>query len=281
MNFREQYENYRRFFEETLSDFCGGMNFFPPVLGESMRYSLSSGGKRLRPVLFSAALDLLGADYKKEGALAVAIECIHTYSLIHDDLPAMDDDDFRRGNPSNHKVFGEANAILAGDALLTYAFEIVLHEVGRGEAYRRAGEELARAAGPSGMVAGQSADLFYSANGAGERELSYIHRNKTAKLIAAPLVMAAMLAGRAEEEMRTFGEALGMLFQLTDDILDGTDGESETEKQKLTAVHVFGLRGAEDRAKACAEACTKALHTVDGDREFFESLVEFIRSRDH
>ncbi|MDE6676920.1 MAG: polyprenyl synthetase family protein, partial [Clostridia bacterium] len=167
------------------------MNCHTEVLQESIRYSLLAGGKRIRPVLFLAMLETLGLDYHNERALAVAIECIHTYSLIHDDLPAMDNDDFRRGKPSNHKVFGEANAILAGDGLLSYAFELLIRECYKGVQWVNAAKTLAEAAGLQGMVAGQSADILHSGKPVGEVgevELEMIHYHKTANLIAAPLV---------------------------------------------------------------------------------------------
>ena len=160
MNFQEQFEIYRTHFETYLENRCAGMAFEPQILTESMRYSLLSGGKRIRPVLFFSALEAFGLSFAGEEPLAFALECIHTYSLIHDDLPAMDNDDFRRGRPSNHKVFGEANAILAGDALLSYAFDCMLSECGRDRAHLCAAQALSRAAGAEGMVAGQSLDLL-------------------------------------------------------------------------------------------------------------------------
>ena len=169
MNFSAQYEIYRAHFEEYLHKTCAGMAFEPKILTESMRYSLLSGGKRLRPVLFFSALETFGARFVGEEALAFAVECIHTYSLIHDDLPAMDNDDLRRGRPSNHKVFGEANAILAGDALLSYAFDILLSEAGRDGAHLRAAQILSKAAGAEGMVAGQSLDLLCTGGAGGEK----------------------------------------------------------------------------------------------------------------
>ncbi len=288
MNFSEQYEGYRARFEEALRIACGGMNYTPAVLAESMRYSLQAGGKRIRPVLFLAALDgLARLDVSKELDYAVAIECIHTYSLIHDDLPAMDNDDFRRGRPSNHKVFGEANAILAGDALLSYAFDLLLRRAAVDRRHARASLALSRAAGAEGMVAGQSADLFYERKEAGKEELKFIYANKTGRLIAAPLVMAAELAGRSQPEMEEFGMKLGMLFQLTDDILDEkgdaslgkTLGKDKAEG-KLTAVRVFGMAGAERLADETAAACATLIGRADlHNADFFAALTASVRGR--
>lgn len=288
--FTEQFEKYRSHFERILHDRCENLQFFPDVLADSMRYSLLCGGKRIRPVLFYAALDMFGGDYAKEDALAFAIECIHTYSLIHDDLPAMDNDDMRRGKPSNHKVFGEANAILAGDALLSLAYDLMLKECGRGEQHRSAALILSEAAGPDGMIAGQSADCLYEHAAAGREELEFIYRNKTGRLIAAPLAMAAVLTKNAPapDAASQFGLLLGKLFQMTDDILDET-GESaslgktvgkDRKEGKLTCVKVLGLEGALAEADRCAEQCRAALNRLGTDRFFFDELVTMIRNRD-
>ncbi len=290
MNFQARYDRYLDVFERGLQAFCGDMRYEPPVLTESMRYSLLSGGKRVRPVLFFAALDLFGLPYPERLPLAIALECIHTYSLIHDDLPAMDNDDFRRGRPSNHKRFGEGNAILAGDALLSLAFDLLLRESKEDPRALEAAIELSRAAGAEGMIAGQSADLLYTANETcGERELSFVYVHKTGKLIAAPLCMAAAIAGREKEQMRAFGEELGTLFQLTDDILDmkgesakmgKTLGKDEKER-KLTCVGVYGLRASEELADACAARCLLALKDISGDVGFLSDFVSLVRNRNH
>ena len=254
-----------------------------------MRYSLLAGGKRIRPVLFFAVCDALGADAKQESDFAVALECIHTYSLIHDDLPAMDNDDFRRGKPSNHKVFGEANAILAGDALLSFAFDLLLAACERGPRQRAAARCLSRAAGAEGMIAGQSADLYFSEHGASESDLLELYRNKTARLLSAPVEMGAILADGDTAAAREFGEALGILFQMTDDLLD-EKGESakvgktlgkDKAENKLTCVRIYGLERSEDLADQYAERCTKAILKLAGENEFFLSLIKSVRSRDH
>ncbi len=288
IDFDAKYAEYAEEFERALKNFCEQMNFQPPILTESMRYSLLLGGKRVRPVLFFAMLDLLGADWKKEANFAIAIECIHTYSLIHDDLPAMDNDDFRRGKPSNHKQFGEANAILAGDGLLNTAFSLLFQESARGEKYLLAARYLCDAAGADGMISGQSADLAWSNEAGGsEEELQFIYERKTAKLIMAPLVMAATLCDYPIWEIERFGSFLGKLFQMTDDILDvkgesrelgKTTGKDEAEN-KLTCVKIYGLEASELRADLLLEQCHGILEGVKGDVFFFHALTDMVRHR--
>ncbi len=289
MNFLQQYEAYRTHFEEYLQNQCAGMTFEPPVLAESMRYSLLSGGKRVRPVLFFSALEAFGLSYRGEEGLAFALECIHTYSLIHDDLPAMDNDDFRRGRPSNHKMFGEANAILAGDALLSYAFDRLLQECGRDGRHLRAAQALSKAAGAEGMVSGQSFDLLYSNATGDEQALLTIYRNKTGRLIAAPVQMAAILAGNEPDPATKYGLALGALFQMTDDILDevgskdalGKTVGKDAQEGKLTAVKVYGLQGARKQADTLTRKCHEILHTMKGaDVQFLDEMTDYVRGRD-
>lgn len=287
--FEEKYREYQGFFEGELKGYCAKMKYFSKVLTESMRYSLLSGGKRVRPVLLFAALELFGKEYRDEVNLAIALEMVHTYSLIHDDLPAMDNDDFRRGNPSSHKVFGEANAILAGDALLNEAFVLLLQEAGRGEEVRRAAYHLARAAGAEGMVAGQSADLLYEGKEVSGDELDFIYIHKTGKLIAAPVVMAAILAGADETLAEKFGLELGRLFQITDDLLDvkgdsarvgKTLGKDEQE-DKATCVKVYGVERCELLADESAAKCLKLLDKFNGEPNFLRGMVDLVRSRDN
>lgn len=287
-SFEEQYNEYAQAFESALKEYCAKMNYRPNVLTESMRYSLLLGGKRVRPVLFLSALDLFGLNWKNEMDIAIAIEMIHTYSLIHDDLPAMDNDDFRRGKPSSHKAFGEANAILAGDALLNTAYSILFAASARGEKYLRAARYLCDAAGADGMIAGQSADLLYSgAQDAGAAELEFIYERKTGKLISAPLVMASVLADKYYFEMERFGDALGLLFQMTDDILDEkgdgaavgkTLGKDKAEN-KLTSVKVYGLHASELQCDLLAEKCYGILEGFSENAAFFCGFVDFVRKR--
>lgn len=288
--FDAQYEIYLNAFNAYLDEWCEGFVTRPAVLGESMKYSLKSGGKRIRPVLMLAVCDMLGGDMEEALPFALALEMIHTYSLVHDDLPAMDNDDFRRGKPTNHKVFGEAGAVLAGDGLLNTAYSVCFRESQKGEKFLRAARELCEAAGAFGMIAGQSADLEGEKVGeATEDELSYIYENKTGKLLCAPIRIASILAGGKHYfELDKFGYAFGMLFQLTDDILDevgqfeklGKSIGKDKNGHKLTGVRVYGLAKAKVRADVYAADCYASLDAVEGDTSFLRNLVSFTRNRE-
>ena len=180
--FNLKYAEYRDNFNAVLDKFCNDITTVPEVLGESMKYSLLLGGKRIRPVLMFAAGEALGVEREKLAPFACALECIHTYSLIHDDLPEMDNDDFRRGKPSNHKVYGAANAVLAGDGLLNTAYSLLFGECFKGGEYISAAKFICDAAGIYGMIAGQSADILHENDSVpNEDTLEFIYENKTAK----------------------------------------------------------------------------------------------------
>ncbi len=289
MDFKEKYNGYLEDFDRTLKLFCDNLDCRPQILCDSLKYSLDSGGKRVRPVLSLAVSDMLGVDKRKVSNFALAIELIHTYSLIHDDLPEMDDDDFRRGRPSNHKVFGVGNAVLAGDGLLNTAYSVLLKECRKGVEFVSAAEFICDCAGVYGMIAGQSADLMHEHDkNFNEATLNFIYENKTGKLLTAPVVVPSILGGgRCYSELKTFGRDLGLLFQITDDILDvegsfenlgksvGKDGKEE----KYTSVNLYGLDGAKLRADVLAERCRTLLEGIDGDREFLLQFVDFVRGR--
>ncbi|MDE6667188.1 MAG: polyprenyl synthetase family protein [Clostridia bacterium] len=289
MNFNDKYGAYLNEFNAVLTEFCDSIDCRPDVLRDSLKYSLELGGKRIRPVLCLATADLLGLERRKVLKFALAIELIHTYSLIHDDLPEMDNDDFRRGKPSNHKVFGVGNAVLAGDGLLNTAYSILLKECRKGTEYISAAEFVCDCAGIYGMIAGQSADLLHeNDNSFNEPTLNFIYENKTGKLLTAPVVVPAILSGgRCFAELKSFGKDLGALFQITDDILD-IEGEFSTlgksigkdkTEGKYTSVALYGLDGAKLRADVLAERCSAILEGIDGDREFLIKLVQFVRTR--
>jgi geranylgeranyl diphosphate synthase type II len=259
-------------------------------LEEAMRYSLLAGGKRIRPVLVLATAKAIGRAPADVLPLAAAIELIHTYSLIHDDLPAMDDDDLRRGRPTCHVKYGEDVAILAGDALYAEAFRHLLSEqAGAPEAVLAAARELAAATGVDGMVGGQYLDVA----GVGETgdELRRLHELKTGRLIAASVVCALLLAGMDEESTgawRRFAAELGVLFQIVDDILDvtGTDaslGKSHGSDERLgkrTYVSQFGLDGARVLAQECHGAARGSLReAADADAPELEQMTDFILTR--
>jgi geranylgeranyl diphosphate synthase type II len=231
----------------------------PQKLYEAIAYSLTAGGKRLRPILLISSFSIVNDTWENALPYAVAIEYIHTYSLIHDDLPSMDDDDYRRGVPTCHKVFGEAMAILAGDALLTEAFRIFLEEREDGissEKKIRASRKLAEAAGASGMVGGQALDIEFTSRKADEEGVKMIHQKKTAALIRASILCGGILSGATEDQLATFsafGFKLGLAFQIVDDILDVKSSFSEMGKKtgkdaaigKATYPSVVGLQRAE------------------------------------
>jgi len=262
----------------------------PRRLYEAMRYSLTAPGKRIRPVLLLAACEAVGGDPRVALPAAGALEMVHAYSLIHDDLPAMDDDDMRRGRPSNHTVYGEALAILAGDGLLTTAFEVLASaETTADDATRLAVLfDLAHAAGPGGMVGGQAADI--EAHGRGEvglPELEFIHTHKTGALIAAGLRMGARLGGGSEAQidaLNRYGRHVGLAFQIADDILDqaGESGEGEhPDGNQATYPALLGLSASRDHADALVEQALIELEPFGTDAAPLRSLARYIVARTH
>ena len=259
---------------------------------KSMRYSLFAGGKRLRPVLLMAAVDAVG----KDGCLflhaACALEMIHTYSLIHDDLPAMDDDDYRRGLLTNHKVFGEGMAILAGDGLLTLAFETLLSQPDAPPAtLNRVAREVAVAAGPSGMVGGQAIDLLSAGKLPTPDTMALMHRLKTGALFRASIRAGALLAEANEAELDSltrFAENFGLAFQITDDILDvtgttavlGKPVGSDERNQKATYVTVYSLPEAQKMAQQAVAEAVAALERFGDRAGVLRSLSEYLLTRD-
>lgn len=276
MDFRERLGYYTAMTESML-DVLLSQADTPPVLYDSMAYSLLGGGKRLRPVLCLAACELLGGAAADAIKAACAMEMIHSYSLIHDDLPAMDDDDMRRGKPSSHKAFGEGNAILAGDGLLSLAF-CVLSQTGNLKVMQ------AVSRGAFDMVAGQSMDL----NGTRDAESLFdMHAKKTGALIRAAVLAGAYSAGNPDvgrhlAALTSFAEHYGLLFQITDDILDvvgdparlGKSIGKDEREHKTTFVTLYGLEPAREEAAIAAKAAVTALGQIDGDREFLTELVQ-------
>jgi geranylgeranyl diphosphate synthase type II len=265
----------------------------PQTLHRAMRYSVFSGGKRIRPVLCLASAEACGGSHDRALPIACAIELIHTYSLIHDDLPCMDDDDMRRGRPTSHKVFGEAVAVLAGDALLTYAVEVIVNEGGRllgpGTALAVVAD-LTKAIGSDGMVAGQVKDMECENMEVDAATMEYIHRCKTGMLITASVRSGALVAGADEalmDKLTTYGRKLGLAFQIVDDILDeeGSFGDLksgkglDSEKGKATYPRVFGL----ERSRAVAAGLvTDAKASIEDLGDGFaplRALADFVASR--
>ena len=283
MDYRERYENYRTRFETALSSYLKAAPFVSETLKNAFVYSLTAGGKRLRPGLVLASADALGGEESRAMPSALALEMIHTYSLIHDDLPAMDNDDYRRGKLTNHKVFGEGMAILAGDALLNKAYE-TLFSCGN----LAAGRILSSAAGDLGMIGGQAVDLTSEGKTGGEEELFTLQRLKTGKLITAALLLGEQAAkGNTSLKMEELGDKLGVLFQTTDDILDvvgkkeelGKSVGKDEKEQKLTTVSLFGLSGARKVAENAANEALLLLPACGLSTPFFESLIKEMLTR--
>ncbi|EZP61870.1 polyprenyl synthetase family protein [Exiguobacterium sp. RIT341] len=265
----------------------------PDRLRDSMRYSLDAGGKRIRPALIYAVLDAFSIDRSKGDAAAAALEMIHTYSLIHDDLPAMDDDDLRRGRPTNHIAFDEATAILAGDALLTNAFSCLLETPASPEVKLALVERLAAAAGASGMVGGQLDDMLGERGGINDvAELESIHRRKTGALLVFAVEAGGLLAAVSPtdlEHLHQYGRHLGIAFQIQDDILDVTGDAkkigkpvgSDEENEKATYPKLLGLEGAKRALTAQVEAAEQAIEALSVEATTLKELLDFVVKRDH
>ena len=287
--FELNYENFKKSFDGILDSFCAGLDCKPEILKDSLIYSLRLGGKRIRPVLMFAVGKLLGLDSQKLKNFALALELIHTYSLIHDDLPEMDNDDFRRGKPSNHKVYGTGNAVLAGDGLLNTAYSVLFGECFNGSEYVSAAKYICDCAGIKGMIAGQSADLLHQNDSEIDEDvLDFIYENKTSKLIMAAVVVPSILCGgKYYSELKLFGRDLGFLFQTTDDILDvegnfenlGKSVGKDSAEGKYTSVRLYGLDKSNVKADLLCERCVKILESFNGNTEFLKDLVNFVRQR--
>jgi len=288
----KKWENYIKDIENSLAEYNPCFDNLQRLIYEAMNYSLMAGGKRLRPVLLLEFCRMFSGSSTVAVPFACAIEMIHTYSLIHDDLPAMDNDDLRRGKPTNHIVFGEANAILAGDALLTKAFEITASAVVENTASQlRAISVLASSAGADGMVGGQVVDIESENKEISIEVLKYIHRLKTGALIRASCEIGAILGGATDEELKTvvrFAENLGVAFQIRDDILDVTgDGEklgkpigSDEKCNKNTYVSLLGLDTARKLCEEYSEVACEALGRLDCDTAFLQEMTKLLVGRE-
>ena len=265
---------------------------FPDVIYRAMRYSVLSGGKRIRPVLVLAACDAVGGDQKAAIPTACAVEFIHAYSLIHDDLPALDNDDFRRGKPSNHKVFGEAMAILAGDALLTLAFETIASTKDvPSDVALEVTRRIASAAGIGGMVTGQVVDMVSEGKEIDAESLEFIHANKTGALIEVSVVAGGLLGGGTPEQIKTlglYGQKIGLAFQIADDILD-IEGErektgkpvgSDRKNRKSTYPSLFGLEKSKEIACKTVDEAIEALSIFNDRADTLRALARFIIERE-
>lgn len=265
----------------------------PKQLKESMLYSIQAGGKRLRPILLMASYEAYGDDVNKTVTSAIAIEMIHTYSLIHDDLPAMDNDDLRRGKPTNHKVFDEATAILAGDALLTYSFEMIANDPHLKDKQKiDLIKMLSHSSGPSGMVGGQILDMEAEKNPVTLGELENIHTLKTGELLQFSIYAGAYLGGATEKQLaylKQFSFYLGLIFQVQDDILDVTgDADklgkpvgSDITNDKSTYPQLLGIDGAVRKKSEYVNKAKEALTKADAQDTTLMALTDYFSQRDH
>lgn len=287
------YHEYKKLVEDHILDFIPEIDHKSITLYEAMKYSLTAGGKRLRPVLLLAACEFAGGDIQEAIPYACAMEYIHTYSLIHDDLPAMDDDELRRGRPTNHVVYGEAMAILAGDGLLTSAFEAMNKDMflyfdnpDKMKRRIRAIYEMAKGSGCRGMVAGQVADIEAENRQCSKEMLDYIHINKTGALIVAAVKAGAYIGGADEQKLRDltgFAENLGLAFQVADDILDicgneeemGKKAGNDEKKHKATFPCLFNndIGLCQEYLKELTETALSFLEPYYDEAEFFNDLA--------
>ncbi len=283
----------QKMIDRTLDRFLPKENVAPPTIHKAMRYSLFAGGKRLRPILCLAAAEACGGKSAAALPLACAMECIHTYSLVHDDLPSMDNDDFRRGRATCHKVFGDGIAILAGDALLTVAFEIA---AGAKPSRRYSSAEILReiafAAGSRKLIAGQVADLEAEGKAATRERLRYIHENKTAAMIATSVRLGAMSANADARKLRAmtkFGRTLGLAFQVIDDILDvtqtteklGKSAGKDAAAHKATYPSVVGLEESRNEARRLTTTAQRALSIFGEKAEPLREIAKYLLVREY
>ena len=284
---KEKTADIEKLLERMLPEEAG----LQKTIFSAMRYSLMAGGKRLRPILVMAAADAVGARGTDFVQAACGIEMIHTYSLIHDDLPAMDNDDYRRGKLTNHKVFGEALAILAGDALLTQAFEVILRQQGvSAEVLVQVLKEMSIAAGPNGMVGGQVIDMLSEGKRISMEELRKMHMGKTGALFRAAIRSGAILGGASEAKLAaltTYADCFGLAFQITDDILDVVGDEavigkpvgSDERNEKSTYVTLTSLEEAKKLAADTVQQALDALEVFGDEAKFLRDLVKMLLER--
>lgn len=292
MDFEAKMKEYADLVNRRLDEYVPQKDNLQKEVYEAMRYSIFAGGKRIRPIIAMGVCEMLGGELSAVIPYACGIECIHTYSLIHDDLPCMDNDDMRRGKPTCHKAFGEANALLAGDALLNRAFEIMSFYGENAEITAEVIKCVSVNSGTEGMIGGQVVDLLCeNTENVSYETLGYIHRRKTGALIIASALAGAICANADEKTMKcveSFAENLGLAFQIKDDILDVCGNEkvlgkptgSDEENHKTTFVTLIGIDRAKEELKRTTSAAKAALSTFGAENEFLCSLADFLLKRD-
>ena len=294
MEFKDVLKQKIDYIETLLNKYMPKEEGYQKTIIESMNYSLKAGGKRLRPILTLESCKIVGGKEEDAIPFAIAIEMIHTYSLIHDDLPSLDNDDLRRGKPTNHKVFGEAMATLAGDALLNYAFELMLSssiDKKDSNKYLKAINEVAKHAGIYGMIGGQVVDVESENKIIDKDKLDFIHLNKTAAMIVGSMRAGAIIGGASEEELEKvtkYGRNIGLSFQIVDDILDITGDEeklgkpigSDIENHKSTYPSLLGLEKSREIARQLIEEGKSSIDGLSSEIDFLNQLGDYIISRD-
>lgn len=288
---KEQLKSYIKIIDDKLDQYLAQKDNSQGIIYEAMRYSVFAGGKRLRPVLMLLTCEMCGGDINEVLPFACALEMIHTYSLIHDDLPAMDNDDLRRGKPTSHKQFGEATAILAGDALLNKAFEVVSQYSGNNsDRAIKAINILAVSSGTEGMIGGQIVDMQSEGRDITLDELRYLHLNKTGAIIRSACKIGAVMSGADSVEIKAvdeFSENLGIAFQIQDDILDvtGTEAElgkpigSDAEEGKNTYVSLLGLQKSKDMSEEYSKKAKQALDIFGEKANTLKELTDYLTDR--
>ncbi len=292
MDFKEELKEKVKIVDEYMEKFLPPEDKYPEIIHKAMRYSVFAGGKRLRPIMVMEACRAFGGDVEKAMPFACAIEMIHTYSLIHDDLPALDNDDYRRGRLTSHKMFGENMAILAGDALLHHAFETMAEACVKMNdiKYTKAMLAIAQGAGINGMVAGQVVDVISEGKEIDKDTLDYIHKNKTAAMIIGALKAGAEIGGASDEEIKNIervGELVGVAFQIQDDILDVTSTleelgkpiNSDEKNHKVTYATMFGVEDASKIVLDMSNEALEILHSMGDRMVFLERLTEYLIRR--
>lgn len=292
MDFNVELKNKISYTDSKLDYFMPKENQYPEIISKSMRYSVFAGGKRLRPILLISACEALGGDREKAAPFACAIEMIHTYSLIHDDLPAMDNDDYRRGMPTNHKAFGENIAILAGDALLNHSFEIMTEASYNSNDFKcvEAMRAIGKASGIRGMIGGQVIDVISDGKKINAKTLEFIHKNKTAAMIVGALTAGGILGGANETQVNRLaeaGERIGIAFQIQDDILDvtstkevlGKNVKSDEKNEKTTYVTMYGLEKSKEFVEQLSSEAVEILEQFSKNDRFLIDLTRYLIKR--
>lgn len=278
--------------DQWLDKYFENKGSFNKKVYEAMHYSISVGGKRIRPILLCCTYNMYEKEYRKVLPVACAIEMIHTYSLIHDDLPCMDNDDLRRGHPTNHKVFGYAVAVLAGDGLLNEAMNVMFgFAEDKGKKELTACKTISEAAGVEGMVGGQTVDILSEGKKISYETLSYMHKKKTGALIKASILAGAILGGAEGKQIKSladFGEKLGLAFQIKDDILDVTGNEavmgktvnSDANNDKTTFITTFGLEACIEKCKKLTDECLDILDSLNKNTDSLKEITKYLLDRE-